>query len=408
MTPPKVSVIIVSRGRPDSLQLCLTGLGQVSYPSFEVIVVADAGSRAGIVDPESVKLVPFETANISAARNAGADVASGDIIAFIDDDAVPEPTWLTHLMAPFAQPDVAIVGGYVIGRNGISYQWRARMAFPDGDASPFELPDDQTSILQGEAGRAIKTEGTNMAVRRDILAQLGGFDAAFAFYLDETDLNMRIAAAGLKTAVVPDALVHHGYAASDRRTAARVPRDLHQIAANTAVFQRKHSHTASPFKPRAAQRARLLRHMVNGDLMPGDVARLMRGFDAGWFDGMARDFGAQVTFGDAPVFKPFLSTPVQRDHQIVTARFWQAAKAAETARNAVAAGAVVSVYLFSLTAMFQTCGFQPDGYWLQHGGQFGKSDRRDPWFKFWSAKRRVMREHDRVKDVRVPKMPTVS
>src|SRR6056297_2389366 len=122
-----VSVIIVSRGRPALLNRCLTGVCQLWYPDFEIVVVSDpegldaVASRAGLI-----KTVAFDDANIASARNAGIRAAAGKIVAFIDDDAVPEPTWLTHLVAPFADPEIAQVGGYVRGRNGISFQWRAR------------------------------------------------------------------------------------------------------------------------------------------------------------------------------------------------------------------------------------------------------------------------------------------
>ena len=75
-----------------------------------------------------------------------------------------------------------------------------------------------------------------MAVRRDVLAALGGFDPAYHFYLDETDLNMRLAQAGHATALCPRALVHHGFAASTRRRKDRVPADLFDIGASWAVF----------------------------------------------------------------------------------------------------------------------------------------------------------------------------
>ena len=122
-------MVIVSRGRADLLKRCLLGVSQLQYESFEVVVVADpSGVMAALEMPfaEDLKIVPFDEPNISAARNLGIGHAAGDIIAFIDDDAVPEPQWLRYLVAPATQSDVAAMGGFVRGRNGISWQWKAR------------------------------------------------------------------------------------------------------------------------------------------------------------------------------------------------------------------------------------------------------------------------------------------
>lgn len=117
-----VSVVIVSHGRPDALSLCLTGVGQLDYPNFEIVVVADStGVSAVKAHPHSaqIKLVPFETPNISAARNAGIAASGGEIVAFIDDDAVPEPTWLTYLIGPFA--DEISAGSPCLSGLGVMY-----------------------------------------------------------------------------------------------------------------------------------------------------------------------------------------------------------------------------------------------------------------------------------------------
>jgi len=243
VTAPAVSVVIVSHGRPASLGNCLTGVGQIDYPNFEIVIVADQSGIAAVKAHalgDQVKLVLHDAANISTARNAGIAASAGEIVAFIDDDAVPEPTWLSHLIAPFADEGVAAAGGYVIGRNGISFQWKARTVYPDAHTEDLLLKGDAPQVFEGSSARAIKTEGTNMAVRRDVLERLGGFDPAFHFYLDETDLNMRIGVAGLKTAIVPLAQVHHGFAESTRRSADRVSATLYDIGASLAVYLRKH------------------------------------------------------------------------------------------------------------------------------------------------------------------------
>ena len=170
-----VSVVVVSRDRPDALRRCLEAIAQLQYPTFEVVVVADqAGFAAAQAMPfaDNLKIVSFDLANISQARNLGISHAAGEVIAFIDDDAVPEPSWLTFLTAPFAKDEVACVGGFVRGRNGISYQWRARSVDSRGATTPLDVSMTRATVFKPKGGRAIKTEGTNMAVRRDVLVAL--------------------------------------------------------------------------------------------------------------------------------------------------------------------------------------------------------------------------------------------
>ena len=96
MSQVPVSVVVVSRDRPMALRRCLAGLAQLQYDPFEIVVVADAQGCAAVAGSDMathIKIVPFEQPNISEARNLGISHSAGDIIAFIDDDAVPEPSW---------------------------------------------------------------------------------------------------------------------------------------------------------------------------------------------------------------------------------------------------------------------------------------------------------------------------
>ena len=405
MTIP-VSVVVVSRNRPDALERCLKGLAQVDHPDVEVVVVCDVRSapavaRAGL--EAVVRQVPFEEPNISAARNAGIAAASGEIVAFLDDDAVPEPRWLSHLCAPFEDPRVLAAGGFVLGRNGITPQWRGRLAFADATTTDLPLSGTEPHLARGAPGRGVKTEGTNMAVRRQTLVTMGGFDEAFAFYLDETDLNLRLGAAGAVTALVPLALVHHGFAASDRRTADRVPRDLHEIGASLAVFLRKHGGTRSPLPEphRARQRRALVAHMCDGRMMPGDVDRLMATFDAGWAEGLARAMDLTARIGPPP--ERLRCPTVVRPHEQVTARVWQARRARARAIELRDGGAVVSLLLLSWTSLYHRVRFTRAGIWEQRGGQFGRAERDEPLFRLSTAGARAIREARRVAEVRVPK-----
>ena len=239
-----ISVVIVSRERPQSLSLCLLGVARLVYSPYEIIVVADAaGIDAARALPfaNALKLVRFDEPNISTARNRGITESAGEIVTFIEDDAVPEPMWLERLREAFAQPDVSAAGGFVLGRNGISWQWRERSVDRQGRAHTLPIEGQQPVLPVAPEGHAVKTEGTNMAIRRSVLAELGGFGPAFRFFLAETDLNLRLAEQGHRTALAPAAEVHHAYGPSDMRRGDRAVRDLTAVGQSSMVFLRCHA-----------------------------------------------------------------------------------------------------------------------------------------------------------------------
>ncbi len=406
MAPLPVSVIVVSRGRAGLLARCLTGLGQMYYPAFEIVVVADEGGIAAVAEmgwQARVKTVPFDAPNISAARNAGIAAAAGEIVAFIDDDAVPEPTWLDHLAAPFADPVVVAAGGYVRGRNGISFQYRAGLVSRTGEEVPLEVAGEAPRIVAPPPGHAVKTMGTNCAFRRQDVSLMGGLDPVFRFFHDETDLNMRLAGAGGKTAVVPLAQVHHGYAASDRRASDRAPRSLREIGASSMVFLRKHAPEqdwpGALERLRAEQRRRLLAHMVRGGLEPRDVARLLEGLEAGIAEGRQRVLAPLSPLtGEGEAFLPF--TPAPRGHVCIAGRTWSRRHLRARALGAVRAGKNATVFRFSPTALYHDVRFVRDGYWLHRGGLFGRAERSEPVFRLVPFRRRVAQEWARVAKLR--------
>jgi len=403
MTQTPVSVVIVSRGRPYALSLCLRAVARLIYPTYEVIVVADPEGIAAVERLEfshMLKTVPFDEANISAARNRGVAQAAGQVVAFLDDDAVPEPRWLHHLVSAFDDPDVAAAGGYVRGRNGISFQWRGRILDQTGQTQNVALNSVNPTKLTPPPGWAVKTEGTNMAVRRDVLAQMGGFDPAFRFYLDETDLNMRLAKQGHATAIVPLAQVHHGYAASPSRRTNRAVLDVQQIAASTTVFLRKHcpEHRHAILLQGAfkEQRTRILNQMVSGLQEPRDVRRLIKGWHAGLSDGRARPLTHPVPLPPAQQgFRPFQSL-CKGGELIISGHRFQAKRLRAQAARAASEGKTVSLFLWSFSTLYHSIRYHPDGYWEQTGGIWGKSDRTDPVFMPWRRAKRITHERNRI------------
>ncbi|MCL7465434.1 glycosyltransferase family 2 protein [Phaeovulum sp. NW3] len=399
----RCSVIIVSRHRPQHLTRCLAGIAQLDHPDFEVIVVADAAGLAATGDLP-VKRVAFDQANISAARNAGLQVAAGAVVAFIDDDAVPEPTWLSRLCAPFSDPAVAAAAGFVRGRNGLSFQWKARTADALGHSAPLAVDETATTLHRGQPGRAIRTEGTNCAFRRDVLARMGGFDPAFRFFLDETDVNLRLAATGQITAIVPGAQVHHGFAPSVIRASDRAPRDLHEIGASTAVFWRKHAAPGMDLSLAeraliASERARLIRHMVSGGLEPREVPQILRSLQDGLPDGRVRPLNTLPPLpGPAAPFLRFPATA--RPGRVIAGRIWQARALRRAAAHAAAEGAIVTLILLEPSARPHRMRFDPAGYWEQRGGIWGPADRQEPRLRMIGFGARIRQETARIAALR--------
>lgn len=408
MTARPVSVVVVSRGRPELLRRCLTGVGQLFYPHFEVVVVADPSGVQAVQDmglSARIKLVAYDEPNISCARNLGITAAAGDIVAFIDDDAVPEPTWLDHLIEPFEDPAIVAAGGFVRGRNGISYQFRAAFVSPTGQDAAINTDGKIAFVPDTPADHAVKTTGTNCAFRRANVALIGGFDPVFRFFHDETDLNMRLTRAGGKTAVVPLAQVHHGFAASERRHDNRAPVSLEDVGASTVLFLRKHAPSAA-LEPACdaltcEQRTRLGRYVADGRLDRSAVEPLMQGLR----QGMERGFITPIR-PLAPLCAPeqpflrFADAGMPPRSVLVAARPWSAGRAARKARAEVAFGNVATLIRLSPTALYHRVRFLPDGYWLQTGGVFGRAARDEPMFRPTTFRRRVKTEWKRVARLR--------
>src|SRR5256885_7347817 len=91
--------VLCSYNGARTIRDCLDGLEQLAYPDYEVIVVDDGStdSTAAIACQYDYRLIRTENRGLSNARNTGLKAATGEIVAYIDDDAYPDPHWLTYL-----------------------------------------------------------------------------------------------------------------------------------------------------------------------------------------------------------------------------------------------------------------------------------------------------------------------
>lgn len=207
---PAVSVVVPTYARPDRLRACLAALAALDTPAggFETIVVDDGSPvpAEAIAGPfrASLDLRVLRQANAgpAAARNAGAAVARGALLAFTDDDCAPDPAWATVLVAATARHPGALLGGRTVNAlSGNSY----------AEASGLLL-DFLGAYFAPETGRVPLVPSNNLAVPAEAFRALGGFDAGFALAAGEDrDLCARWHEVGYPVALVPGAVVRHAH-----------------------------------------------------------------------------------------------------------------------------------------------------------------------------------------------------
>jgi GT2 family glycosyltransferase len=197
---PKISVIVCTYNGSRTIGQCLNGLAQLDYGDFEVIVVDDGSTdaTASIATRPGVRLIRTKNRGLSSARNTGIAAASGQIIAFIDDDAWPDPHWLTYLAESFRSTTYAGVGGPNVPPEDDGPIARAVAHAPGG---PIHV-----LITDREAEHI---PGCNMAFRADRLREIGGFDPQFRIAGDDVDLCWRMLDAGWTLGFSPAAMVWH-------------------------------------------------------------------------------------------------------------------------------------------------------------------------------------------------------
>jgi glycosyltransferase involved in cell wall biosynthesis len=197
---PKLSVVVCSYNGSATLRETLEALRKVEYPDFEVIVVNDGStdSTPEIAVEYAVRLISTPNRGLSSARNTGMEAATGEIVAYVDDDAYPDPHWLQYLAHAFTTTDFAGVGGPNIPPQGDGMIAESVANAPGGPS--HVLTSDQI---------AEHIPGCNMAFRRDALLEVGGFDPVYRAAGDDVDLCWKIQASGRKIGFHPSAVVWH-------------------------------------------------------------------------------------------------------------------------------------------------------------------------------------------------------
>jgi GT2 family glycosyltransferase len=198
---PRVSVVVCSYNGAATLGECLEGVTTLDYPDYEAIVVDDGSTDATaeiVARFPNVRLIRTPNRGLSAARNSGLEAASGEIVAYLDDDARPDRHWLRYLATSFRRTGHAGIGGPNIQPPAEGLMARAIAGGPGG---PVHV------LLSDTAAEHIP--GCNMAFRRAVLEEIGGFDPRFRVAGDDVDVCWRLQDRGWTLGFSAAAVVDH-------------------------------------------------------------------------------------------------------------------------------------------------------------------------------------------------------
>jgi GT2 family glycosyltransferase len=210
----RVSVVIVSWRRPQHVRSCLEHVERLDPKPDEVLIVdasPDDLTAAVVNDFAWAKRIPFPggAGHMTTSRNVGLLCVTGDVVAFIDDDANVRESWLRGLHRAFADPTVAAVAGRTCnGQPGEELEGVTEIGrlLPNGNLTG-NFAADPGSVVDVDHGI-----GANMAFRREALATLGGFRDDFAgtgAVREDADIFLRLRGLGYRAVFVPDAVVDH-------------------------------------------------------------------------------------------------------------------------------------------------------------------------------------------------------
>ena len=240
---PAATIAICTRDRADDLQRCLAGLQKMldqSQDRTSEVLVVDSASRT----PEtrlvaesfpSARYLRLERKGLNVARNAAMRCARGEIVAFIDDDAVPDVGWLAAHRAAFAHPLTMASTGLTLPlelETEAQEQFEAVSSFSRGFMPRTFDHRNMHPLTAGRAGA-----GVNMALRRGLIDLVGPFDEALdagtpTHSGGESELMARVIAGGYRIVYTPSALNWHRH----RRSAAELRRTIYGYGAGVYAF----------------------------------------------------------------------------------------------------------------------------------------------------------------------------
>ncbi|MGH8077083.1 MAG: glycosyltransferase [Lysobacter sp.] len=212
---PRASIVIPVYNQFAHTLACLRAIAaQPPQAAVELIVVDDGSSDATQACLQQVAGLRYhrraQNGGFVAACNDGASLARGDVVVFLNNDTLPQPGWLDHLLATCDEhPGTGLVGAQLVYPDG-RLQEAGGIVFADGNASNYGRFESPNHPLYSFVREADYCSGAAIAVPRALFDRLGGFDPRYSpAYYEDTDLAFAVRAAGSAVLYQPAARVVH-------------------------------------------------------------------------------------------------------------------------------------------------------------------------------------------------------
>ena len=226
---PLVSVVTLNYNGGDDTLACLDALKSLQAPGGEIeVIVVDNDSSDGSADriasahPEVTLIRNKKNLGFAGGCNSGAARAKGEFIAFINNDARPDPRWLVEAVSELrARSDVACVASKVLSWDGthVDYDGACGVTFYGfgyrerfGEPVVQDQPEEVAEVLFGT--------GSGLIVRREAFEKVHGFDDRFFLFFEDVDFGWRLWLAGYRVLYVPTSVVFHRHHGTMKKEAA--------------------------------------------------------------------------------------------------------------------------------------------------------------------------------------------
>lgn len=228
--------------RPQYIEACLNSILDQDKPAEVIVIDQSKGKETKELISKfgGVIYVKSSKTNLSHSRNLGILKATGEVLAFIDDDARADKDWLRMIEKEFTNKRLDMLSGKVF----LIKDGEKVVQFQNGIVSDFGYiedihPEDEKKYLTGDGHWYSRPMGTNMAFRKKTLLKIGGFDEFYEYIHDETDVAIRLIRSGGVAKYSSKMIVDHYQAPSKNRKVKKYDINWYTDAKNNVYFGSK-------------------------------------------------------------------------------------------------------------------------------------------------------------------------